>query len=609
MTEELSRFCDLGIIKRVEEKPRIINPLSAVFSNKMRLVWDLRLINEIVVQPKVKLEDLKMMVEILQPGDWAAVDDLESGYYQIKLDEDSQTFLGIEWRGIYYVSVVLVLGVCSAVGVFTLLLKPIVAYLRTRGWRGALYIDDMGTLGRTFQEACYYQRLAKWVAEQAGFCWSRDKSTEPSQDFQFLGFRLNTIEQKIYIPKIKLEKVETNLKAILSKRWSTVRTLASLAGQLISLNPAVGQLTRLRTRRIYRQFLQVLEFTCSWQSTIYLEDEAKEEMRWWLDKLRRINGKPYLEPQQVIEAEVEHVLAGDASGKGSYCAKVRGKKKTLVSRPFSPEEEKKSSAYRELLVFTDFYVNNKQLEDFYASSILHFTDNWAVSRIMEVGSKRQELNDMAIAIIESCEKAAIDLTVRWKGREESIMKEVDQGSRGPWHLQDRFGLDLFTWSIIQQTWPCDIDAMASQAQHLLPRYYTENRDEEAEGFDLFAQTLDQELRYFVHPHPRLALKCLKFLHKQKVEAVLLLPLWTGLTISPLLFPFKHLPMAARGHFEVFPRFVPENEEVSPTFSGEAKSRYLAILFDFRGSEEAFYWAMRPRLQKDHCINLNCNICI
>ena len=43
---ELRRLGALGVMSEVEEKPRVVNALSVVFSNKKRLVWDVRELNE-----------------------------------------------------------------------------------------------------------------------------------------------------------------------------------------------------------------------------------------------------------------------------------------------------------------------------------------------------------------------------------------------------------------------------------------------------------------------------------------------------------------------------------------------------------------------------------
>ena len=116
---------------------------------------------------------------------------------------------------------------------------------------------------------------------------------------------------------------------------------------------------------------------------------------------------------------------------------------------------------------------------------------------------------MALNIFKNCQTFNITLTVDWRSREDEVMKEMDQGSRGPWKDSDQYGLDLFTWKYINHFWSCKIDAFASKDYHLLQRYISRNRDEEAEARDFYAQNLKPGDLLFLHPHPKDTLKCLR----------------------------------------------------------------------------------------------------
>jgi hypothetical protein len=106
--EQLYMYERIGAIKATKHKPHIILPMSAVFSNKMRLVIDgSRNLNPYLEDQKVKLSHLDVANESLEAGQWFATLDLESGYHQVPMHKDHHQYLGVEWtrRGktVYFV--------------------------------------------------------------------------------------------------------------------------------------------------------------------------------------------------------------------------------------------------------------------------------------------------------------------------------------------------------------------------------------------------------------------------------------------------------------------------------------------------------------------------
>ena len=74
---EIMRQVKMGILTEVSWEPRIINPISVVWSNKWRLVIDCQLLNPFVTKRKIKLEDLAVIPSLLSQGDYMSTNDLE----------------------------------------------------------------------------------------------------------------------------------------------------------------------------------------------------------------------------------------------------------------------------------------------------------------------------------------------------------------------------------------------------------------------------------------------------------------------------------------------------------------------------------------------------
>ena len=135
---------------------------------------------------------------------------------------------------------------------FTILIRPVVAYLRTIGWVGLLYIDDLGTKNNALLECCYYRFMAKDIMGRAGFVFNEDKGKEPSQEALLLGSVIDTKEMKFKIPLKKIEDLKRLLFDMLSRRKCPVRSLARVVGKLCACYRAIGPVGRLMTRASHR---------------------------------------------------------------------------------------------------------------------------------------------------------------------------------------------------------------------------------------------------------------------------------------------------------------------------------------------------------------------
>ena len=68
---------------------------------------------------------------MVSKGDFMSTDDLEKGYWQVKLNPNHRNRISVSLDGKFYVANVLILGIYDAVFAFTRLVRPIVRYLRS----------------------------------------------------------------------------------------------------------------------------------------------------------------------------------------------------------------------------------------------------------------------------------------------------------------------------------------------------------------------------------------------------------------------------------------------------------------------------------------------
>ena len=124
----MKRLEKLGCIKKVDQKPHCVLPLSSVFSKKKRLVVDgSRCLNPYLQDRRVRLQDLRDIPELVRPGDYLMTEDLDSGYWHLAIKPEHQTYVGIhvveeDGSTSFYVWLVLFLGIKDAVFIFTAIL-------------------------------------------------------------------------------------------------------------------------------------------------------------------------------------------------------------------------------------------------------------------------------------------------------------------------------------------------------------------------------------------------------------------------------------------------------------------------------------------------------
>ena len=123
-----------------------------------------------------------------------------------------------------------------------------------------------------------------------GFIINEDKSLwEPDQNMIWLGTVLDTNQGFISVTEHRITKLKRSIDSVLKGSCTTVnvRTLAAVVGQIISLTPCVGDVTRIMTRSLYA----VVKTNVSWNSTAELSKEAYAELVVWNQNVDSLRGE------------------------------------------------------------------------------------------------------------------------------------------------------------------------------------------------------------------------------------------------------------------------------------------------------------------------------
>ena len=393
---ELLRLEALGCIKRVKKRPYICLPLSVVFSKKLRVVVDAsRHLNPYLLDRKVKLESLDICEKLVQQGDWQVVTDLDSGYWHVPLFPGHTQFVGIHFITddgvcLYFEWQTLFLGIKDAVYIFTKLLIPHKLYLRSKGVRMSLFLDDQRILASSKEQCIIQNELSLSTFDKAGWTVNTKKSTTiPVQNLKFLGLMNSTLDMKYYVPVDKLESICDLITSILSKSAIHIKVLAKLLGKIQFCVKAMGPTVRLLCRSSH----YLISKAKSWNSMIILSDLACIELSYLLENFSVLNGFPLRPSLSTICIDVK--VSSDASDLCHCLYEVSEDQEVLCKRLFSPEEARKSSTYRELLAFHDFYTS-KKAERYRNCNLVHYTDSHNCSIILSIGSRNVSLQPLVL---------------------------------------------------------------------------------------------------------------------------------------------------------------------------------------------------------------------
>ena len=266
------------------------------------------------------MESIKDVLNMITPNCYLASVDLKKAFYTVPIFEPHQNYLKFYWDGPYKFKV-MPNGYSDAMRTFTKLLKPPFSLLRRKGHVSVVYVDDTLLQGDTYQEC--YENTSCTIAllQSLGFTIHPEKSVLfPTQHIEFLRFDIDTISMTLRLTKQKREKIKAKCTQILTKSVVTIRSVASLVGNMVATKEAIP-LAPLYFKRIENAKIKALaENKGNFEAKMPIEQHIRDDLTWWVNNLdttiRSITPKP-----------IDKIIYTDASrqGWGAYDGLTRTK--------------------------------------------------------------------------------------------------------------------------------------------------------------------------------------------------------------------------------------------------------------------------------------------
>jgi hypothetical protein len=198
-----------------------------------RPIINLKGLNNFLVYRHFKMEGLNNAKHLVKPGCWMAKIDLKDAYFTVPLHQADRHLLQFRWGGKLWQFTCMAFGLASAPWTFTKLVKPIVTWLRARGIKVIVYLDDFFFCADSKESLLEHLRIAESILEGLGFVINRVKSVLiPHHGIEFVGFVIDSIAFTISLPLKKRSRIVNLCEKASSSPQVSLHDLASLLGLL-----------------------------------------------------------------------------------------------------------------------------------------------------------------------------------------------------------------------------------------------------------------------------------------------------------------------------------------------------------------------------------------
>ncbi|XP_064467818.1 uncharacterized protein LOC135378673 [Ornithodoros turicata] len=440
---------------------------------QLRPVLNLKQLNLFIHHEHFKMEGWDTVKDLLLQGDYLVRIDLKDAYLSVPIAKRDRPWLCFLHQGRCYQWNVLPFGLCSAPRVFTKIMKPIVAHLRSQGIRLVIFLDDILLMDQSPGRLRSSMQIVVNLLHSLGFVINQTKShLTPTRTLTFLGFEIMTVPLALCLPVDKRLAIKQEIDSILGESIG-VRALASLIGRLNATSLAVLA-APLHLRSLQSLLHQALQIG-SYETTVTLSSAAREDLGWWRTVLLS-------HPRRSLhESSVLQTIQTDSSLQG-WGAHSQG---LVVGQQWTNELAQLHINELELrAAFLGLQALGRPSDQ--GCILLQLDNRAAVAAINRMGSTRSSsLNKVALQLWSWCLKRG--LTVRAQHIPGRLNAVADRASRV--HFDNSsWKLHVPTFQKIDSLWgPIKVDLFADLSNHQVPHYFSWKPDPGAAEVDAFTQ--------------------------------------------------------------------------------------------------------------------------
>ena len=420
MLDAVLNLLDLGAIEICNHEPNEF--ISSYFLRKKsdgsnRFILNLVNLNKFIKPNHFKMEDLKSACKILNRNDYLCTVDLKNAFLLVNLDCKSRKYIRFIFDGKLYQFLSLPFSLCLSPLVFTKIMRPVFAYLRIKGFRSNVYLDDCLLYGSSYEKCLKNLEFTINTLETLGLIVNYEKSNFiPSNRCKFLGCIIDSIKFTVELTENRKSTILTKLNSFKYEKHYKIRDYAQLQGLLVSAFSGV-EYGMMYSKNLETDKTNALKLSNgNFEEKMKISKETANDLEWWKKNIT-------ISYRTIKEYNFELEIFTDASltGWGAIC---NGEK----SRGFWSREERKNSInYLELLAvylaLKAFAYQKKNCE-----ILLRIDNTTAISYVNRMGGSRHiKYNHLAAKIWKFAEKQKLWLYASYIPSAKNV--EADAQSR------------------------------------------------------------------------------------------------------------------------------------------------------------------------------------
>ena len=521
---ELSKYLEKSIIELVEHSPGEF--ISQIFrrpkrSGGLRIILNLSKLNEFIPYEHFKMETFNSVVSLVEPNCFMSSIDLTDAYFSVNINSEFRKFLKFSWNGNLYQFTCMPNGLACAPRIFTKILKPLYAKLRSEGLVSVYYLDDSWLMGSSAEDCSNNVERTEFVLSKAGFIINEKKSVKvPTTKITFLGFEIDSVNMTISLPLEKKVRIINFCKEILLNPSLSIRKLAEFIGILVSSFPAI-QYGELFYRFLEHDKVSALKREKgNFDAMMEVNDNSINEIKWWLNNISSAYKLIRIQPFDLV-------LTTDASPDG-WGAVVDN------SSTGGHWTDTEKEAHINVLELKAIYFGLKcYFYDYFNKHIRIKSDNTtAVAYINNFGGCRSlDCHNIAKEIWLWAFARNLHLSAEHLPGDENTL--ADKASR-VFDIKTEWELSNSVFSkLVHIFGNFEIDLFASRLNKKLPTYVAWKPDPDALFIDAFSNSWARYLFYAFPPFSVIQ-KCLQKILEEEATGLIVVPVWQTQSWFPKL---------------------------------------------------------------------------
>ena len=178
-----------------------------------------------------------------------------------------------------------------------------------------IFLDNLLIMASSQDQAASQCAAATQLFESLGFLVNYVKSQiQPVQVLTFLGLDIDSREVKLSLPPQKLSEIQKQAKKLQGQKWVSAQELAQFIGKLSATAQAIHP-APLQYRSLQHLKHKALQCSQNYSELVRMSPAAREDLKWWLHKVSRWNGRSLQTTPPELEIETDASL----TGWGAYC--------------------------------------------------------------------------------------------------------------------------------------------------------------------------------------------------------------------------------------------------------------------------------------------------